>query len=408
MPQDLQRIVQASFGNSPEALLRECLTICVELARARDGSILGEEGPHLQFLCSSAPALVGVRVPFHSIAGVTVSQGRVIYTYAPDDKRHFAGVDAQIKRTTRYLLSLPIPAIHQATGGPLCTAGVLQLLFDDNIFPDIDLAHGALELEVRAFRDDAGRDERLGHIFFLLPLVAFAMEVMKLRLTSHQMIHELKNKLISGQSWVGCLRADLRQHYPDAQTQVNIQEDFALAESALVEGAELAKTFLQYTTLDTPNFAVARLAGILQETAKAARAFASERGLKNLIIRQELADEPTPRLLDASQLKLAFFNICKNAIEALADHGARAPTLSIQSFVDGARSRVVITDNGPGMPAEVADNLFVAFKTTKAGGTGLGLTVAKKIIAMHGGTIACRTQPEGVQFSVTLKTKEDP
>ena len=56
--------------------------------------------------------LIGVRVPFDSIAGVTVNQNMVIYTYAPSDKRHFDGVDKQIEKQTNYLLSIPIPSIH--------------------------------------------------------------------------------------------------------------------------------------------------------------------------------------------------------------------------------------------------------------------------------------------------------
>ena len=51
---------------------------------------------------------------------------------------------------------------------------------------------------------------------------------------------------------------------------------------------------------------------------------------------------------------------------------------------------------------EIADNLFVPFKTKKEGGTGLGLTITKKIIDVHGGTIRCETGSTGTRFTLTL------
>ena len=108
----LQKTVQVSLGTSPENMLKTSLEICTELAGGEGGSILGEEGPALQFLFSDVEELIGMRVPFDSIAGVTVNKNMVVYTYAPSDKRHFNGIDKQIAKQTNYLLSIPIPSIH--------------------------------------------------------------------------------------------------------------------------------------------------------------------------------------------------------------------------------------------------------------------------------------------------------
>ncbi len=108
----LQKTVQVSLGTSPENMLKTSLEICTELAGGESGSILGEEGPALQFLFSDVEELIGMRVPFDSIAGVTVNKNMVVYTYAPSDKRHFNGIDKQIAKQTKYLLSIPIPSIH--------------------------------------------------------------------------------------------------------------------------------------------------------------------------------------------------------------------------------------------------------------------------------------------------------
>jgi len=71
MEEYLRNIVELSLGSTPEELLKASLEMCIKLTGATGGSILGEEGVHLQFLFSDVAELIGVRVPFDSIAGVT-------------------------------------------------------------------------------------------------------------------------------------------------------------------------------------------------------------------------------------------------------------------------------------------------------------------------------------------------
>ena len=70
----LQKIIQISLSSTPECMLKTSLEICTDLTGGEGGSILGEEGPALQFLFSSTEELIGVRVPFDSIAGNTVNK----------------------------------------------------------------------------------------------------------------------------------------------------------------------------------------------------------------------------------------------------------------------------------------------------------------------------------------------
>ena len=99
---------------------------------------------------------------------------------------------------------------------------------------------------------------------------------------------------------------------------------------------------------------------------------------------------------------MAFFNLCNNAIEALAEFGTQSPKLTFVSSADPEGILVTISDNGPGMPAEIADNLFIPFKTKKESGTGLGLTITKKIIDLHSGKIKCTTGPDGTVFKIII------
>ena len=404
MEEYLRKIVELSLGSSPEEMLKASLDTCIELPGASGGSILGEEGPYLQFLFADLPDLIGVHVPFDSIAGATVNRSRVIYTYAPADKRHYEGVDEKLRRATRYLLSIPIPSVHRKTSADQAArnAGALQLLFDENVFPTMDVAQGPREFEVAAFKENAPLMERLKGVFWILPIVAFAIEVVRLRQTSYQAIHELKNKLIGGQSWLNCLRDDIRQKSEAVMADETIQQDFELAETAIREGAELAKTYLQFTKLYSPNFAPVNIGDVLRETAASVKALAAEMKSPEFRVTLDVRSDIPMRNLDAGQLKMAFFNLCKNAVEALVQRQAANPEVTISCAPEGDRLKIVMADNGPGMPREIADNLFVAFKTKKEGGTGLGLTITKKIVDVHGGVIGCDTGPGGTRFTIVI------
>jgi signal transduction histidine kinase len=404
MEDHLRRIVELSLGSTPEELLKACLGTCIELAGATGGSILGEEGVHLQFLFSDVPELIGVHVPFDSIAGVTVNESKVIYTYAPADKRHFDGVDAKIQRETKYLLSIPIRSIHRAAGEEHAArnAGALQLLFETNVFPEIDVRQGAREFSLKAFENNEHFIVRLKGIFWVLPIVAFSMEVIGLRQTSYQAIHELKNKLIAGQSWLNYLKEDIRRKDGNILDDEAVKQDFELTETAMKEGANLARTYLQFTKIYSPNFAPVDINEILSETAASVKALAAEMGSRNFSVIQDFAPGIGERNLDAAQLKMAFFNLCKNGVEALVERKTPDPEIRISSFSRNGRLMVAISDNGPGMPPEIAANLFVAFKTKKEGGTGLGLTIAKKIVDVHGGTIECATGTNGTRFTIVI------
>jgi signal transduction histidine kinase len=404
MERYLQEIVEHSLGTDPENMLRTSLQACIEISGADGGSILGEEGPHLQFLFSDVTELIGTKVPFDSIAGISVNRSLVVYTYAPKDPRHFEEIDRHTRHTTKYLLSIPIPSIHRSAEKykRAKNAGALQLLFNENIFPDTIVDKHPKEFEIDSFKDDELYRTRLHRIFWLLPIIAFGMEVLTLRQTSYQAIHELKNKLISSLSWLEYLRKDLLELSPELLESPNIREDFDLAESSVREGAELARTYLQLANIYTPEFAPSNINDILLDTTPSVKAFADEIHLEHLHVSHNLAKHVPTLNLDPRRLKMAFFNLCKNAVEACVEHSVHAPILKITTEATDDHVDIIITDNGPGMPPEISENLFVPFKTKKEGGTGLGLTIAKKIIDIHGGTINCRTGKEGTQFLIRL------
>jgi nitrogen fixation/metabolism regulation signal transduction histidine kinase len=107
----------------------------------------------------------------------------------------------------------------------------------------------------------------------------------------------------------------------------------------------------------------------------------------------ELAVDLPPILGDATQLRQVIHNLLRNAEDALEGDGSGR--ISIATRANSRHAELLITDNGPGFPAEILPRIFEPYVTTKAKGTGLGMPIVKKIVDEHQGTIEISNAPEG-------------
>ena len=109
---------------------------------------------------------------------------------------------------------------------------------------------------------------------------------------------------------------------------------------------------------------------------------------------------------DEGLLRQALLNLTRNAAEACAGSAGGGQVVVSGEVVHGEEvgfQKIIVSDNGPGIPANVLPKLFRPFFTTKAKGTGLGLAVVQKIIVQHGGQVEVRNRPAGgAEFIVTL------
>ncbi len=104
--------------------------------------------------------------------------------------------------------------------------------------------------------------------------------------------------------------------------------------------------------------------------------------------------------VDRAQLGRAIENLARNAYEAGAD------VVSVSATLQPDGLRIVVADNGPGIPAALEPRLFQPFSSSaKTDGSGLGLAIAAEIVASHGGRIVlARSGPDGAEFALTLPT----
>jgi signal transduction histidine kinase len=113
--------------------------------------------------------------------------------------------------------------------------------------------------------------------------------------------------------------------------------------------------------------------------------------------------QPAPQIsikADRTQIEQVLINIIKNAIEACAE--VPYPQIQVKSSVSETGTvSITVSDNGPGILPNVLDKIFIPFFTTKENGSGIGLSLCKQIMHLHGGNITARTTPEqGSQFTL--------
>ena len=158
----------------------------------------------------------------------------------------------------------------------------------------------------------------------------------------------------------------------------------------------IIRDFLAALRPTRPNLRPGSLADPLQDCLATLRTQIEERRMRVTL------DVPTslPSVaLDREQMVQAFFNILKNALEAMPDGGLIAMSLASDDDTVSVR----IADSGEGMSAERLAHLFEPYRTTKERGTGLGLMITKRIVNDHGGTIDVESEVgRGTAFTVRL------
>ncbi len=247
---------------------------------------------------------------------------------------------------------------------------------------------------------EVGGDDEVGQV-----ARAFATMVESLRRTLRQLAereslaavnafaaslaHEIRNPLTSIQLDLQQVEEELPTDSPLRSLQAEAIEELRRLDRTVAGALETARSGrvkLRAMDLREPLRAAARRALPALEEHGARLSPAGE-------------GEPVPVAGDPDALEQVFLNLLLNAADAVEPGGE----VSVAVSVEEAEATVVVRDDGRGIPEEERERIFEPFFTTRPGGTGLGLAVARRIVAAHRGTIGVRSAPgEGTTVEVRL------
>ena len=394
-----------------DALLDIIIKVATEVTFTEVASILllDEKTGELRFEAATGARraeLKTIVVPLEgSIAGWIVSQNRsLVVNDVRQDPRHFAPADQTTQFDTRSLLGAPLQVKDK-------TIGVLEVLNKCGNSPFIvqDLetletlaAQAAIAIEnarlyqdlqdqMRALQEAQTRlvqSEKLAAVGELVAGVA----------------HELNDPLTSVIGFAHMLQ---RNNLED-QSRKDLDKIIAQAQRA----ATIVRGLLDFARQRPPEQKPVQINSVLNSTLEL---LGYELRTHNVVCTPHLSAELPLTMADPYQLQQVFVNLVNNARQAMSEvngggHLAITTELAPSTFINQKTGtepviRVIIEDDGPGIPTDLLPSIFDPFFTTKpeGHGTGLGLSVCHGIVSEHGGHIWTESEPgQGATFYVEL------
>jgi len=215
--------------------------------------------------------------------------------------------------------------------------------------------------------------------------------------------HEIKNPLSAMSVNLQMLREDLEK--AETPREQRLLKRVGVLEREVSRLEQIVDGFLRFARgyqLKPEQQSMNRL---LREVVEFWAAKAAAAGVDvQLVLEPELPDVS----IDSTYLKQALLNLLNNAFDALTQHADGATKSGREQILVCSRKgkegvEVLVIDNGPGIPTEVSAKIFDPYFSTKAGGSGLGLPTARRIVEELGGKLTFDTEVgRGTSFQIAL------
>jgi len=242
-------------------------------------------------------------------------------------------------------------------------------------------------------RDDGTTDGMVVVFDDVSPLIR-AQKAAAWREVARRLAHEIKNPLTPIQLCAERLRRHFTQAPEPTRGLVDECTTTIVGEVESLKG--LVDEFSQFARMPAPRAVPTDVHALLDD------ALGLYQGLfTDVEFRRKFGDGLPKVAVDQEQIRRVVINLVDNAIEAMDRRGA----IDIETEHDRANSvvRIVVADNGPGIPAAEREKLFLPHYSTKQRGSGLGLAIVRRIVAEHGGSIAVTDNaPRGTRFAIEL------
>lgn len=213
--------------------------------------------------------------------------------------------------------------------------------------------------------------------------------------------HEIKNPLSTVQLNLQLLQEDLQPDNPSYSRMVNRLNTVKNETSRL---RDILDDFLRYAGRIEIERKPVELNGLIEELVDF---FWPQAQSQRVQLRFRRGSGPIVARVDAKLIKQALLNLMINGVQAMQSRGGGELMLNLGEM--DSEAVIDVIDTGPGIAPEIVEKIFQAYYSTKKGGTGLGLPMAKRIIEEHGGRISVRSESgKGTDFQMRLPMEEKP
>jgi two-component system, NtrC family, nitrogen regulation sensor histidine kinase NtrY len=209
--------------------------------------------------------------------------------------------------------------------------------------------------------------------------------------------HEIMNSITPISSLAGTVNTILSNNHEFDDAVV---EDIKAAITTIRKRSEALIHFVDnYRTLTRvpkPDFRIFQIKELFRNIEKL---MLPELKMKNIMFTMNVEPESLELTADAEQIEQVVINLIVNSVFVLA--GKENPHISLTANLDEkGKVSVKVTDNGPGIPEEAIDKIFIPFFSTKKNGSGVGLSLSRQIMRAHGGNIRVNSKPGETIFTL--------
>ncbi|WP_187973294.1 two-component system sensor histidine kinase NtrB [Aquibium microcysteis] len=371
------------------------------LAAERTGAILEEREAHLSSILDTVLD-----------ATIVIDRQGTIVSFNTAAVRQFGySAGEVVGRNVRILMPEPYQAQHDGYMQRYMATGERRIIGTDRVvvgrrkdgstFP-MKLAVGEMKSGDRLYftgfvRDLTEREESAARLQEVQGELARLARLNELGEMASTLAHELNQPLSAIANYAqGCTRL-LRSAEDGPSLRVREALD-EIARQSLRAG-QIIRHLREFVMRGDTDKQAEDIRKMVEEAGALALVGSRERGVRSVFDFRPGADFV---LADRVQIQQVLINLMRNAMEAMSDCETRELTVRTLPVGDGMAA-VEVSDTGPGISDEVAARLFQPFVTSKAGGMGIGLSISKRIIESHGGTMeAQRTDKGGALFRFTL------
>jgi two-component system sensor kinase FixL len=260
---------------------------------------------------------------------------------------------------------------------------------DGSTFP-MKLAVGEMRSGSRRFftgfiRDLTEREESAARLQEVQTELARLARLNEMGEMASTLAHELNQPLSAIANYVhGCGRLLQSAESP---RDVQIRDALKEAGEQSLRAGQIIKHLREFVTKGETEKSPHNLRQLVEEAGALALVGSREKGVRTVFDFESGADQV---MVDRIQIQQVLTNLMRNAVEAMKNSPRKELLVTIQRL-GPAEVMIAVEDSGPGIPEEIAADLFKPFTTTKAGGMGIGLSISKRIVEAHGGDLTVST-----------------